>query len=282
MSHAFSPFDSIDPQPPAPPADPRDLRLHRPPDQRDVPYVPTDEPVVAAMLRLAGLREDDVLYDLGCGDGRIVVSAARRGATAVGVDIDPIRVRESLERATKAGVRHRASFLRQSFFSLDLRPATVVTMYLLPAINVRLRPKLLYELRPGARVVTNYFDMGDWPADERVHVHHRTLHKHVIPAWVEGSWKCVVNAPGHRRHVALRLHRRYQSVWGTARVDRRDLPLFNGKVLGTELTFTLPDPRRPSSIVRYAATVENGHLRGTCRADGAEAHCAWGGSRLLR
>src|SRR5688572_2615790 len=113
--------------------DPREMRLHRP-IYREVPYVPTDEPVVAAMLRLAGVSAGDVLYDLGCGDGRIVIHAARHyGCRGVGVDIDPLRIVESRENAKKAGVAHLVRFMQASLYEVDLRSATVVALYLLPS-----------------------------------------------------------------------------------------------------------------------------------------------------
>ena len=134
------------------------------PASLDVPFVPTPNEVVAGMLRLADVRSGDVVYDLGCGDGRIVVAAARRskGVRAVGVDIDPRRIAEAEENARKAGVADRTRFIREDLFQADLREATVVTLYLLPSLNVRLRPKLLAELAPGTRIVSHGFDMGDW------------------------------------------------------------------------------------------------------------------------
>src|SRR5215208_2776269 len=185
--------------------DPRHLQVHRAPERRDVPYLPTDEPVVASMLRLGNVTADDVLYDLGCGDGRIVIAAAKKGARAVGVDVDLQRIHECLENANKAGVRHRAKFLRESFFDVDLRAATVVTLYLLPAINARLRPKLLWELKPGTRVVSNYFDMGDWKPDATLSVHHRVLYLWIIPGWVSGVWSCVVNDGRRGRDTRYRM-----------------------------------------------------------------------------
>lgn len=129
----------------------------------DVPYVPTDDRVVATMLRLAGVGKGDVLYDLGSGDGRIVIAAARRfGARGVGVEIDPDRVREAQENAQRAGVADRVRFVQQDLFEADIREATVVTLYLLPDVNLKLRPKLLRELRPGTRVVSHNYGMGDW------------------------------------------------------------------------------------------------------------------------
>ena len=192
--------------------DPRSLQVHRDQPVRDVPYLPTEEPVVNAMLRLANVGEKDVVYDLGCGDGRVCIAAARRGARAVGVDIDLLRIRECIENATRAHVRDRVKFLRQSFFDTDLREATVVMLYLLSNINVRLRPKLLWELRPGSRLVINHFDIGDWTPDATLKAHHRELSLFIIPAWVQGTWKCVVNERGGRRHMTLRLHRQYQRV----------------------------------------------------------------------
>lgn len=132
----------------------------------DVPYVPTTEPAVEAMLKLAKVGKSDVVYDLGCGDGRIVIAAALKfGARGVGIDIDPKRIAEARANARKAGVEGRVRFLEQDLFKADIREATVVTLFLLDHVNLRLRPKLLSELKPGTRVVSNTFDMGDWRAD---------------------------------------------------------------------------------------------------------------------
>ena len=130
----------------------------------DVPYVQTPHEVVAQMLRLAGVDRNDVVYDLGSGDGRLVIAAARDfGARGVGVEIDPRLVAQSVESARRAGVGDRVTFREQDLLQTDLADATVVTLYLSPALNLRLRPKLLRELRPGARIVSHDFDMGDWP-----------------------------------------------------------------------------------------------------------------------
>jgi SAM-dependent methyltransferase len=131
--------------------------------QPDVIWVPSDLLVVNEMLTLAGVGADDVVYDLGCGDGRIVIEAARRfGARGVGVDIDPKLVREARRNAERAGVADRVTILEQDLFTTALADATVVMLYLSPAINLRLRPKLLRELRPGARIVSHEHDLGDW------------------------------------------------------------------------------------------------------------------------
>ncbi len=129
----------------------------------DVPFVPTPERVVDEMLRMANVTGKDVLYDLGSGDGRIVITAAKRfGTRGVGIDIDPERIREANENAQKAGVTHLVKFVEGDIFQADISEATVVTLYLLPAVNLQLRPKLLRELRPGTRIVSHNYDMGDW------------------------------------------------------------------------------------------------------------------------
>jgi len=130
--------------------------------QPDVIYVPTPPAVVEEMLRLADVKPEDVVYDLGCGDGRIVIAAAKRGARkAVGVDIDPDRIQEAWSNARAAGVADRVTFIQADLFKVDFSDADVVTLYLLPELNLRLRPKLL-SLHPGARIVSHAFDMGDW------------------------------------------------------------------------------------------------------------------------
>lgn len=134
--------------------------------QPDVPYEPTPPDVVRKMLDLASVGPSDVVYDLGCGDGRIVIEAAKRGARGVGVDIDPQRIREARANAVAAGVQDRVEFREGDLFEADVRPATVVTLFLWPHINLRLRPRLQAQLRPGARVVSYYHDMGDWKPRE--------------------------------------------------------------------------------------------------------------------
>jgi trans-aconitate methyltransferase len=129
----------------------------------DVPYVPTNDRVVAEMLKMADVKKNDVLYDLGSGDGRIPITAAKRfGTRGVGIDIDPERVAEAKQNAITAGVADRVRFLEGDIFDADIKEATVVTLYLLPEINLRLRPKLLADLKPGTRLVSHNYDMGDW------------------------------------------------------------------------------------------------------------------------
>jgi ubiquinone/menaquinone biosynthesis C-methylase UbiE len=137
----------------------------------DVPYLPTTEDAVPEMLKLAKVKGTDVVYDLGCGDGRIVIAAAKTyGAHGVGIDINPDRIREANENARKAGVENLVRFEENDLFKADIHEATVVTLFLLNTVNMRLRPKLLQELKPGTRIVSNTFKMGDWTADEEITV----------------------------------------------------------------------------------------------------------------
>jgi precorrin-6B methylase 2 len=154
------------------------------PPHLDVPYVPTPQEVVDRMLSLARVGKNDVLYDLGCGDGRIVVTAARKyGTRAVGIDLNPERIAEATANAKKAGVEHRVTFRNANLFETDVSPATVVSMYLLPDVNLKMRPRLWSQLRPGSRVVSHAFDMGpDWPPEQTVDVDGRTIYLWTITA----------------------------------------------------------------------------------------------------
>ena len=137
----------------------------------DVPFVPTTDEAVQAMLKLAGVKKTDVVYDLGCGDGRIVIAAARDfGALAVGIDIDPQRIAEAKENAKRAGIEKLVRFEENDLFEADIHEATVVTLFLLSSVNLKLRPKLLNDLKPGTRIVSNTFDMGDWNPEKEVTV----------------------------------------------------------------------------------------------------------------
>ena len=149
----------------------------------DVPYVPTNQKVVKAMLKLAKVKKSDVVYDLGCGDGRIVITAAKDyGASGVGVDIDPQRIKEANENAKKAKVADKVKFVEGDLFEMDFSKATVVTLYLLPAINLKLRPKLLEQLKPGTRIVSHAFDMGDWKPEQTRVVEGATIYFWTVPA----------------------------------------------------------------------------------------------------
>ena len=143
----------------------------QPAHPRDVPYVPTSMEGVQAMLKLADVKKGDIVYDLGCGDGRIVIAAAKDfGARGVGIDIDPQRITEAKENSRKAGVVDQVRFEENDLFQADIHEATVVTLFLLSSVNLKLRPKLLQDLRPGTRIVSNTFEMGDWKPDKEITV----------------------------------------------------------------------------------------------------------------
>jgi methylase of polypeptide subunit release factors len=147
----------------------------------DVPYVPTSQIVVDAMLKLANVKQADVVYDLGCGDGRIVVTAAQKyGATGTGFDIDPVRIAEANENARTAGVTDKVKFVNANLFETDLSKATVITMYLLPTVNMKLRPKIM-ALKPGTRIVSHAFDMGDWKPEKTEQVDGATIYYWTVP-----------------------------------------------------------------------------------------------------
>jgi len=143
----------------------------QPKHEPDVPYVPTTDEAVKAMLKLADVKSSDIVYDLGCGDGRIVIAAAKEyGAHGVGVDINPVRIAEAKENAKKAGVENLVRFEENDLFDADIHEASVVTLFLLSSVNLKLRPKLLNDLKPGTRIVSNTFDMGDWKPDRELRV----------------------------------------------------------------------------------------------------------------
>jgi SAM-dependent methyltransferase len=205
----------------------------------DVVFIATPEDVAVAMLRLGEVGPADVVVDLGSGDGRVVIAAAREfGARGVGVDIDAELVRTSRLAARSAGVADRTTFLQQDLFVTDLHTASVVTLYLRDDVNLRLRPKLLQELAPGSRVVSHDFDMGDWRPDGMQRVRgplrdHR-LYLWVIPAAVAGVWRVSLG----EGEAVLNLTQRYQVLGGTLSLGGRELPITEGRVSGERLTFT--------------------------------------------
>ena len=149
---------------------------------QDVHYVPTRQAVVDAMLEIAKVNKNDVVYDLGCGDGRIVVTAAKNfGATGVGIDIDPQRIKEANANAEKNGVTDKVTFKQANLFESDVSEASVVTLYLLNSLNMKLRPILLEQLKPGTRIVSHAFNMGDWEPDQTIQVDGSTIHLWTVP-----------------------------------------------------------------------------------------------------
>lgn len=240
----------------------------------DVPYVPTPTEVVAQMLALAAPTKNDVLYDLGSGDGRIVITAAQKfGTRGVGVDLNPVRVEEANANASKAGVTDRVRFVEQDLFKTDLRPANVLTLYLLPRVNLELRPKLFEQLRPGTRVVSHAFMMGDWEPDSVVEVPRTDgvgsamVYYWVMPAKVAGTWN--LTTPEGRRYP-VRLEQHYQKVEGTATVGGRSAPLTKPKLVGDQIMFTITDSVNGRLVTRqFTGQVSGNTMSGNVAGGGA-------------
>jgi SAM-dependent methyltransferase len=210
------------------------------------PYVVTPTPVGLEMLRLADVTSTDVVYDLGSGDGRLVVAAAQLfGARGVGVELDAGLISQSNENAHRAGVSDRVTFLWRDFFATDIGPATVVTLYLSEDTNLRLRPKLLRELKPGARVVSHAFTMADWRPDRiddfQSPPHRSTLYLWVVPAVVEGTWRFTLAAASGQRRYTLRLQQRFQDIQATLSTDDAAVAVERVTLTGDRLTLLARD-----------------------------------------
>ncbi|MCC6889352.1 MAG: methyltransferase domain-containing protein [Hyphomicrobiales bacterium] len=212
--------------------------------ERESPYVPSPQDVVERMIDLAGVQPGEFLIDLGSGDGRIVITAAQRGARGYGVDIDPRRVQESLENAARAGVGARATFEQKDLFDTDISRADVVTTYLLPLVNLDLRPRLLAQMRPGARLVTHAFHMGEWWPDATDFIRGRVLYRYVIPARAGGRWR----VENEDIDFLLDIEQSFQTFRGTAHIGERTLPktieahstaIRDGRLNGTEISFAV-------------------------------------------
>src|SRR5262245_7476480 len=181
----------------------------------DVPYVPTPQDVVERMLDMAKLTKDDFHIDLGSGDGRIAITAAKRGARSIGVDLNPTRIAEANENAKKAGVTDRVTFIQGNLFEQDIGKANVLTMYLLQGVNLQLRPRILADLRPGSRVVSHAFSMNEWEPDQHVNLTGRNLYLWIVPGKAEGTWQ----AESGGRKFTLNLKKTFQKLSGTATVN---------------------------------------------------------------
>ena len=217
---------------------------------KDVVWVPTPQSLVDKMLDMAKLTPKDYLIDLGSGDGRTVITAAKRGSKALGIEYNPDMVELSKRNAAKEGVSDRASFMKADLFESDFSYAQVITMFLLPSINMKLRPKLL-NLRPGTRIVSNSFDMEDWKPDETATVegctNWCTAHLWIVPAKVDGNWK---SAQGD-----LTIKQSFQNISGTLKNGTAVTPI-NGKLNGSQITFTVGN-------TQYAARVNGNSMDGT-------------------
>ena len=212
-----------------------------------VPYVPTPQEVVERMLEMAKVGPYDYLIDLGSGDGRIVITAAKKfGARGFGVDLNPVRIQEANDNARRAGVIDKVAFYQRDLFETDLDSATVITMYLLPQVNLELRPKLL-KLKPGTRLVSHDFDMGDWKPDTHVTVNAKDkyggsggtsdIYYWVVPAAAGGVWQWELPAVGKPQAYELKLEQRYQGISGTVSVGGSTTKITNARLRGEEIRF---------------------------------------------
>jgi SAM-dependent methyltransferase len=252
----------------------------------DVIFLPSAADVVVRMLAVARVQDDDVVYDLGCGDGRIVIAAVKdRRAHGVCVDIDASRIAASQRNADTAGVRHRIEFRQADLFETDLSTATVVALYLSPALNQRLRPKLLREVRAGARIVSHNFDMGDWRPDTVVQVTWpagttSTIHAWVVPADVAGTWELTVPVAAGDRRFRVRFAQHYQELSGTASADGRPVTLSAAQLAGDSLEFQLTEQadHRPT-VLRFTGRVSGAEMAGAVQSAAGPTVGAWRATR---
>jgi SAM-dependent methyltransferase len=226
-------------------------------DGKDVIWVPTPQALVERMLDIARVTPQDYVIDLGSGDGRTVIAAAKRGARALGIEYNPDMVELSKRNAAKEGLGNRANFVRQDLFESDLSQATVITMFLLPDINIRLRPIIL-DLRPGTRIVSNTFTMGDWQADETASVKNGcasycTALLWIVPAKVDGGWQL--------GDGVLTVKQSYQMFSGSLQRGGKIIPLANGKLNGERITFN-------AGGVLHVGQVKGNSIEGTLSTGG--------------
>ena len=232
-------------------------------DQYDVPYVPTPMKTVARMLEMAKVKPSDILYDLGSGDGRIVISAVRDfGAQrASGIDINPIRIRESNENARKAGVTNKVKFFEANIFEYDFSEATVLSMYLLTEVNLKLRPRILQILKPGTRIVSHDFDMGEWEPDETAAMDgFRHVYLWIVPAQIDGTWEVTA---GTTRYPVV-LEQFFQRLSGNVQLGGRTHPFRTGRLDGANVVFEA----RAQDGARDVPAVYRGQAKGTGSLEG--------------
>jgi len=243
----------------------------------DTPYVPTPQAVVDRMLDMAQVKASDMVIDLGSGDGRIMITAAKRhGARGFGVEIDPRLVKRSNEEAKRVGVAERVKFLQQDLFSTDFHEAAVLTLYLLPDVNIALRPKILAELKPGTRVVSHDYGMGEWRPDaqETVPAPDKTVgtrkesmvYLWIVPARIEGEWIFELSSGGKARRTRLVLQQRYQFVSGAVELTGQgDVQISDGRLRGNEVRLVLPPGALDRGPVELVGRVTGDSLNGTVR-----------------
>lgn len=231
---------------------------------KDVIWVPTPLTLIDKMLEMAKLTPSDYLVDLGSGDGRTVIAAAKRGTRALGLEYNPDMVAVSEREAQKAGVTDKASFQRADIFVTDFTRATVVTMYLLPSLNMKLRPQLL-DMKPGTRLVSHAFSMGDWEPDESAYSEDRRAMLWIVPAKVGGNWRVQIDQAGVQPSDAS-FKQTFQKIEGTMRVARDNHVLFDARIRGEEVRFTVLEN---SNLRRdFVGRVEGDRMFGTVRTTG--------------
>ena len=272
------------------PPDPLFGQLYLQDKPLDVPYVPTKPEVVATMLRMAKVAKGDVLYDLGCGDGRIVITAAELyGTKGVGIDIDPERIRESKENAAEANVGHLVKFLEQDLFQADFHEATVVSLYLLTSVNLRLRPSLLAQLRPGTRIVSHNYAMDTWkPDDSAIVMVDTTSHNvylWIVPANVTGEWEGAWSDGSEKTSFGLELDQHFQWPSGLIKMGKGEMPLIEISLVGDQFNFVAEaDGGSGSSRMSFAGKVTGNEMQGTVELSGSDGRTSrkyWKAKRNL-
>ena len=240
------------------------------PRHPDIFYQATPQDVVEEMLNRAGVTRDDVVYDLGCGDGRFVITAAKKfGARGVGIDIDPVLIKKSNENARKAGVTSLIKFVEGDLFQADISEATVVTLFLFPDVNLKLRPKLLRELRPGTRIVSHGYDMGEWERDDKDRVGNKTFYYWVVPGDVGGKWHWNLLSSTGEPTYTLRLVQKFQEVKGKINILGRDLRIADTRLTGDKLSFVVRNKSLGQEVVmQFSGRVSGDTLTGTVEVSG--------------
>jgi len=239
---------------------------------KDVIWVPTQDALVEKMLDMAKVTANDTVVDLGSGDGRIVIAAARRGAQALGIEYNPDMVELSKLNAEKAGVTAKAKFEKADIFLTDFSKATVITMYLLPELNMKLRPTIL-KMKPGTRVVSHDFDMKEWDADEVATVQGSgTAYFWIVPATVEGTW--TFQAQGGAAELVLK--QQFQRIEPALKIGGKDMPVTNAKLQGDKISFTVTGGS--GAPLEYSGVVNGNAITGTSKP-GTGAATAWTAQR---
>jgi SAM-dependent methyltransferase len=242
---------------------------------KDVIWVPTPQALVEKMLDMAKLTARDIHYDLGSGDGRTVIAAAKRGAQAFGVEYNPDMVALSERAAAKEGVAGKAKFMQGDIFQTDFSKATVITLYLLPSLNIKLRPTIL-KMKPGTRVVSHAFSMDDWQADQTENVEGRTAYLWIVPAPVEGTWRWNGSGSGPKEYQ-VRLRQQFQKVEGEVVLDGRSGQLRDARLNGDQISFTVLDG---SGVRRdFSGRVAGNSMQGVAKSLDGSGEARWSATR---